>query len=126
MVLKLKRQHKDLLVIIAGLLLMALLFHKRSWSPYLAYAAAAIGIPSLLSPVVGRWVLKAWYGLSDVLGWVNSRILLTIVFYLILSPVALVSRLFRKDALHLKDNNEASLFRERQHTYTRQDLEETW
>jgi len=42
--------------------------------------------------------------LAFVLGWVNTRILLCIIFYLIFSPLGLIMRIFRIDLLDRRFN----------------------
>ena len=41
-------------------------------------------------------------GLAFCLGWVNTRIILTLVYYLVVTPIGLMMRLLRKDLLNLK------------------------
>ena len=40
-----------------------------------------------------------WMKFAQVLAWINTRIILGIAFYLIVTPMGLVMRLFRKDLL---------------------------
>ena len=40
-----------------------------------------------------RLIWQAWLGLGRVLGWINTRIILLIVFVLLVTPIALVGRL---------------------------------
>ena len=44
-------------------------------------------------------VERGWSLLAHALGWVNTRILLALVFFVVLAPVALVMRAFGKDPL---------------------------
>ena len=67
------------------------------WIPALCAALfAAFGLlaPSLLSPLY-----KPWMAFAGFLGWLNTRILLTLFFALVITPVGLVFRLFRRDLL---------------------------
>ena len=43
-----------------------------------------------------------WMGLAFFLGWFMSRILLTVLYFFILTPIGLLLRLFGKDLLDLK------------------------
>jgi hypothetical protein len=45
---------------------------------------------------------RAWFGLSLFLGKVVSPIVLSIIFFVLIAPVALITRLFGRDALLLK------------------------
>jgi hypothetical protein len=40
-----------------------------------------------------RFIWRAWLGLGSVLGWINTRIILLIVFVLLVTPIAVVGRL---------------------------------
>lgn len=50
--------------------------------------------PTLLSPFY-----KVWMRVGHVLGWINTRILLSIVFYVIVTPIAILFRLMGKDTM---------------------------
>jgi hypothetical protein len=67
-----------------------------------------------------------WLKLSAILSRINNGIILAILFYLVLTPVALIYRIFNKDPLHLKINNIGSCYTERNHTYSKTDLEKMW
>lgn len=115
-------RHKTILVIVAGLLVFYWIFGNK----YLLWAASGIGLITLVIPITGEWLVWAWYKLALVLGWVNSRILLSVVFFLILTPIALISRLFQKDNLQVKRTDSPSLFHTRDHLYTKDDLSNPW
>ena len=46
-----------------------------------------------------------WMCFALLIGWFMSRILLTFIFYFIISPIALLLRLFRYKFLEIKINN---------------------
>lgn len=54
----------------------------------------SISVPGVLKPLN-----KIWMIMSIVLGWVMTRVLLTISFYIVLTPTGLILRLLRKDLL---------------------------
>lgn len=56
---------------------------------------ALLFVPGLLFPSVLGPVQRAWMAFATVLGHVNTRIILTILYYLALTPVGFVMRLFR-------------------------------
>ena len=64
---------------------------------------------------------RAWMTLAGVLGYVNSRILLAIIFYFILSPLGLIKRVFGSDLLDRRRGKAPSYWRHR--TATRQTRE---
>ena len=78
-----------------------LLRHKHSIRPTVIISAvfflSAFIIPNILRPVY-----IVWMRLAFVLGWINTRLILFILFYLVFTPIGLVMRLFGKDLLERK------------------------
>ena len=68
-----------------------------------AWAALALICPRLLSPLY-----KAWMAFGHVLGWINARIILGVVFFVVVTPIGLVMRLAGKDLLRMKMQKSAS------------------
>ena len=77
----------------------------RSWTLW-------IGIPSLIlaifKPVILFYPYKYWMKLGFILGWLNSRIVLMLVFLIVLQPIALIMGLLGHDPLRTKKNGEKS------------------
>jgi len=53
----------------------------------------------LLAPTLLRVPNRIWWRFATVLGWINSRILLTVVFFAVLTPFGFLLRLFGRDPL---------------------------
>jgi hypothetical protein len=115
---------KAQLVIVTGLVVFYFIFKSRY--PYLLYAAAAVGIISVAVPYLGDLIVKGWFKLAEVLGAINGRILLSIIFFVILFPLAILSRMGNKNPLSLKKGKDGSAFSDRNHLYTAKDLEQVW
>lgn len=113
---------KTLLVIVTGLVVFHFIFKSKNF----LYAAIAVGVLSLAIPAVANGIVWGWMKLSEGLGWVNSRVIMGLIFFIFLTPIAFIARIFKKDPLHLKDNGLKSVFKERGHLYTKADLENTW
>jgi Saxitoxin biosynthesis operon protein SxtJ len=58
----------------------------------------------LVQPRLLKWPSAAWWRFSRVLGYINARILLTLMFWLLLVPVSLLWRLTGKDPLARRRN----------------------
>jgi hypothetical protein len=58
------------------------------------FALTGLGQPRMLRPFY-----VAWMRLASILGWINTRLLLTVFFVLVLTPIGLVLRLMGKDLL---------------------------
>jgi hypothetical protein len=113
--------HSTILIIVLGLLVLSFLFK----APVLVTIATVVGVISMIFPPVAFGVEWIWLKLAETLGWINSRLLLGIVFFVFLSPIALLHRLFHKNPLQLKKTN-GSIFVAREHAYTEKDFENMW
>ena len=83
-----------------GWLLPTLTGHQfREWTLWVGFLGLIIG---LTSPRLLYYPYKFWMKLGLTLGWVNSRIILGLVFMIVLIPTAFVMRLFGYDPLRTK------------------------
>ncbi|MEL6562112.1 MAG: SxtJ family membrane protein [Bacteroidota bacterium] len=117
-----EKELKALLVIVTGLNIFAWFLENK----YLTIAAIAIGVISLIIPTVGYYIVWLWYKIAEVLGWINSRIILAVLFYLFLFPISIIYRLFNKDSLHVKKPGSDTMFTSRDHQYSAKDFENMW
>ena len=82
----------------------------------------SIGIPILvlgvLKPLLLHYPYIVWMKLGNALGWLNSRIILGLVFLVVLQPIAFIMRLFGYDPLRQsKLERKKDSFREIKKTY---------
>ena len=105
--------------------LILLIAHYATGRDVLATAALAVLVVAMTAPLVFKPLSVVWFGLSHVLGTVMSKVVLTVVFYLIVTPVALARRLLGYDTLLLRafKSSEASVLRRRNHVFAAGDLE---
>lgn len=115
-------RYKTILVIVTGFLAIAWIFKI----PVLVSIALGVGAVSIFIPPAARAIEWAWFKIALALGWINSRILLSVIYFVFLMPLAWVSRLFTKDPLALKREGRSTLFVTRDHLYTGKDLENIW
>jgi hypothetical protein len=115
-------KYKTILVIVTGLLALAWIFDI----PLLGKIAVVIGAISIFFPAAARGIEWVWFKIALGLGWINSRILLSVIYFVFLLPIAWLSRLFTKDPLSLRKDKRATLFVTRDHLYTGKDLEDIW
>ncbi len=69
---------------------------------------AVLLLLGLVRPRLLAGVKKGWMGLGAVLGWINTRIILTCLFALVVSPVGLIMRIFRDPLNRRKDEKQPS------------------
>ena len=86
------------LLLIAGLLFWK---HKDSFL-YFGIIGIVLILAGLITPIILKPLNKAWMTLAILMGWVMTRVILTILFYIVLTPTAFIARLFKKNFLDLR------------------------
>jgi saxitoxin biosynthesis operon SxtJ-like protein len=61
--------------------------------------ALALVVPALLAPRVLAPAHRAWMALGDALGWINTRLVLGLIFFGVVTPTGLVLRLTGRDPM---------------------------
>ncbi len=74
---------------------------------YLEGAAAVFVLTGLLLPGVLRPVERVWMKGAHVLGIIMTHVILSVTFYLVITPVGLIMRLFGRDPLHRRYDRNA-------------------
>jgi uncharacterized membrane protein len=116
------KSKETMLVITVALLICYLVFKSAFWL-YLALGTGVIGVLSFtLSTIIDR----VWTKLSVVLGEINNTILLTVTFFLIVTPVALIRKLTGRKHILSHQKKASSYFSTRDHLYKKEDLEKLW
>lgn len=80
----------------------------RLW-PWLV--AAVFAGAALLMPVGLRTTHRLWMAIGHGLGWVNSRILLSVIYCVVIVPVGLVLRVTGWDPMHRHMDKSALTYR---------------
>ena len=73
-------------------------------------AGAVLVVMALVVPAALRPVYKVWMRFAEALGWVNTRIILGLIFYVIFFPFGLVMRVFN-DPMKRKLDQSAQSYR---------------
>lgn len=79
----------------------------RSVYPLFLWASGFFFVCGLLVPVALLPVHKAWMAFGVVMGWTMTRIILVVLFYLIVAPIAVIARVSGKDFLSLKPEKDS-------------------
>lgn len=122
--MKRERTLETMLVITVGLLVLYLIFKK----PWLLTASVVLGVIGIFSDWLSEKITLGWMKLAEVLGRINAAVLLSLVFFLFVTPIAFLRKLFSKsDLLRLRNARQAaSVYEERNHAYEAKDLENPW
>jgi hypothetical protein len=119
-----KEKYIDTLLML--MLAMAVLYW-RAGKMWLLPVMIIAGLGGLSNRAMGEFIHTWWMKLAEYLGAIMSRVLLSVIFYIILLPVALLSKLFsKKDLLNLKKGNASSCYVTRNHVYEAADMEHPW
>ena len=90
--------------------------------------AISVLVLNMIVPKIYCRVAVVWLGLSHLLGTVVSRILLSIIFFVLVLPVGLLRRLLAKDSLQLRKFGKGtdSVMMTRDHAYEPADIEKPY
>ncbi|HZS36035.1 MAG TPA: SxtJ family membrane protein [Polyangia bacterium] len=95
--------------------------YRRKHHPLAGELVAGAGGALLLAGIVAPPALLAvravWMKLAGAIGWVNSRILLGVFFFLVVTPIALIRRIRGREALTFKPGGGESYWRIRDEQY---------
>jgi hypothetical protein len=92
------------------------LWRQKGFFPYFLWPGAVLMVWGVVWARGLKWVYLVWMGLAFVLGFIMAHVILTLLFYLLLTPIGLLARLTGKDFLSLKlDRTAQSYWRPRTH-----------
>ena len=101
--------------IIIGWLIPSIYGHFfRIWTLFIAMPFLTLGI---LKPRLLFYPYKVWIVIGLSLGWINSRIILGLIFLLVLQPISLIMKIFGYDPLRKKTKGNEISFRESKKHY---------
>jgi len=104
---KLLRQFAGLWLIVFPLLAAVRVWrgHADNWAIGLAVVGVVVGVLGLVKPEAVRPIYSGWMLAAFPIGWTVSQLMLLVLFFLVFTPVGLVFRLMRRDALSLQRRN---------------------
>lgn len=117
-----KEKSLETLLLLSGALVVAFWITNKKIFLLLSLILVFIGISS---PWLSQKISWLWLKFSEALGFVMSKVILSVVFFIFLLPLSLMQKIFKKDSLSLKRKN-TSYYSERNHSYNGKDLENMW
>ncbi len=113
---------KTVLTITVGFLIVYLIT-KWSWA---LSVAGAIGLAGLLSDFLASKIEWLWMKLTWILSLIVPNILLSLLFFLFLFPVAILTRLFgKRNMLQLKNSDSTTWIEDRKE-FDAKSMENPW
>ena len=79
------------------------------WTLWLGISFLLIGI---IKPKMLIFPYRLWMKIGKVLGWINSKFILGLVFIMVLLPISFFMKIFGYDPLKLKRNKNNKTYRE--------------
>jgi len=93
--------------VIGGLLL----WRGKTHAAVIAWITGVpIGLLALMIPSVAKTVYKVWMGWAFIMGTLITNVILAILFFGVIAPVAVVFRCMKRDPLDLKKNSNATTY----------------
>jgi len=117
----------DTLKTITVLTLAFLIAYLIFGAQWLLWAALLLALGNACESRATAAVAKYWMQFASRLGSINSRIILTFMFFFILTPIAWLYRRFnREQVMHFRENRRSSYFDDVEKSYSREDFEKLW
>ena len=98
-----------ILFIISGLLL----YYGKEFYQLIAIIASTFIALGFIMPILLKPIYLVWMTFAAILGWVMTRVILSLVFYLIMTPIGLLTRLLGEDFLALRRKKSDSYWNHR-------------
>jgi hypothetical protein len=117
-----EKQLETMLTIAVGFFLVA-------WSTknkYVFLFALLMGLIGMFSKTLTSYISNGWMKVGEAMGAISSRVILSVIYFLFLVPIALLYRIGRKDTLQLNKSKSSSYFIERHLRYEAKELKNPW
>ena len=114
---------KAILGLIAGLLVINYLLVK---SDTLLTIIVALATLSVISSTFAHYLAKFWLGLGKILGRINGTILLGVVYFLLITPLAFLKRTLGKSTFFKNGDSPDSGFTKHDAVVKPEDIELPW
>lgn len=85
-----------------------------------------IGLACNLSPIIENGISRTWLFIGQTIGQITKTIILTIIYYLLLTPLGLLKRIFTRDQYHFYKAPAKSAWQRIDKLYDSEDLANPW
>ena len=97
-----KKDNRQFGWVVGGVLLLIgayMVYQSAAYADYVVAAGAALLLLGTVAPMLLTPLQRAWMSLAVVMGFVMSRVILAVIFFLVLTPIGVLGRLFGKQFL---------------------------
>jgi hypothetical protein len=94
---------------------------------WLLWVALLLAFGNAFESRITSWIAEYWMKFAGILGNFNSKILLSVIFFIVLTPIAFIYRFFNRDMVdHFRKNRRQSYFDDVNRSYIKSDFEKLW
>lgn len=111
-----------LLGLAAGMVVLFFIFKSA------VFLAIAVGVcvAGLFSMRLATLIAGAWMKVANLFGLILNTVLLSLVFFVLLTPLALIRKIAGKSPILLRPTHGDTYFHARDHKYEKSDLQDMW
>ena len=111
-----------------AMVLLLLLIYLKTKQDGVLHAAVILHVVNMIVPRIFAPIAILWLGLSHVLGTVMSKVLLSILYFGLVTPIGALRRLLGKDSLQLRafKASQESAMTVRNHLFVGHDIEKPY
>jgi len=114
----------SIVVILFGLLFPWIFNNNYPLWPW--WIAVLLFMLAFICPILLYPIYVVWMKIGLFLGWINSRIILSVIFYLLILPTGVIMSLLGKDSMYRKLDIEAISYRVLKKKRAKNDLERSF
>lgn len=92
------------------------------WPRWPWLVAALVALWATLQPASLHLLQRPWMVFADIAGWVNTRIIMLLLFYVMILPIGLIMRLVGYDPMQRKFDPDAKTYRKLSKPYDKEHM----
>lgn len=110
---------------VLGILGVLFLWRGKEWYPYFISLSVVFLVLAIVIPICLKPIQKLWMIIAVLLGWFMTRVILSLLFYLVITPIGLIMRVCGKDFLNrsFDKNNDSYWIPRKTATHSKEDYE---
>lgn len=109
-------------IVLAAIGILLFYFEKPS-AIYFVVIGGLLILLGILFPQLLKPFNKIWMGLAIILGFIMTRVILTTLFYLVITPIGFLAKIFRKKFMDLKFDRSAKTYWEKRSTIEKKQID---
>jgi hypothetical protein len=110
------------LTIVFGVLIINIFMDNK----YVHYFCIVLAGVSIFSKIASTFIEKIWLNLSFVLSLIIPNILLSLLFFLVLTPIAWLTKVFKVKSDFNIENKQESFFVQKNKSFDKDSFENAW